>query len=671
MIDTNYVINQLIDFAVIGILILGVWQFRAPRSARFGNLTAAFALLCAFVLVLSRNGIIDPGIVVISLLAGSAAGYLVARVVSMVQIPSMVAFQHGAGGIAAFLVSLVELTRGAHALELVNEISGILGLTIGSLTFSGSMIASAKLANKMRQTPQILPTHSYLTMMNLLAILVLGIAALYVPSGARLYLFLILITLSVAFGIIFSIRIGGADMPVLISFLNATAGLAAAFCGMIIENKLLIACGATVAASGSILTHVMCKAMNRSLFRVFVPISEKSKSMPGSTGENTATDLSGGEPSPDIRQINAENNFEKAIKIARDAKKLIIVPGYGMALAQAQSEVVSFAKKMINMGKDVKFAIHPVAGRMPGHMNVLLAEADVDYDMLVEMDTVNPEFKATDFVLIVGACDVVNPAAINIDGTPISGMPILLTHEAKNVVCCNLDDKPGYSGVKNPLYESSNTVMLPGDAKKTVQQLMENIAGEKSRGEIAVVTHSSLTDRTTDAVGALTSAKKVIIIPGYGMALAQAQFKVVELASILEKIGVSVKFAIHPVAGRMPGHMNVLLAEAEVDYEKLFEMEMVNPEFMETDVALIFGACDVVNPAAISIEGTPISGMPILMAHEAKKIIICNYDEKPGYSGVENPLYDNKKTILMFGDAKSTASDLIETLRSHHTNAEI
>ena len=665
MIDTNYVINQLIDFAVIGILIFGIWQFRAPRSARFGNLTAAFALLCAFVLVLSRNGIIDPGIVVISLLAGSAAGYSVARVVSMVQIPSMVAFQHGAGGIAAFLVSLVELMRGAHALGLVNEISGILGLTIGSVTFSGSMIAAAKLANKMRQTPQILPAHSYLAMMTLLAILALGIAALYVPSGARLYLFLILIALSVAFGIIFSIRIGGADMPVLISFLNATAGLAAAFCGMIIENKLLIACGATVAASGSILTHVMCKAMNRSLFRVFVPISERSKSIPGSKRESAATGLSGRDPSLNIRQINAENNFEKAIEIARDAKKVIIVPGYGMALAQAQLEVVSFAKKMVDMGKDVKFAIHPVAGRMPGHMNVLLAEADVDYDMLVEMDTVNPEFKATDFALIVGACDVVNPAAINVDDTPISGMPILLTHEAKSVVCCNLDDKPGYSGVKNPLYESSNTVMLPGDAKKTVRQLMENLADEKPRGEITV-TDSSRADRTADAVGALTSAKKVIIIPGYGMALAQAQFKVVELASILEKMGVKVKFAIHPVAGRMPGHMNVLLAEAEVDYEKLFEMEMVNPEFTETDVALIFGACDVVNPAAISIEGTPISGMPILMAHEAEKIIICNYDEKPGYSGVENPLYDNKKSILLLGDAKSTASDLIETLRSSH-----
>ena len=298
----------------------------------------------------------------ISLLAGSAAGYAVARVVNMIQIPSMVAFQHGAGGIAAFLISFVELTRGAHELGLMNKISGILGLAIGSMTFSGSMIAAAKLANKMKQTPQILPAHSYLVLMNLLAILGLGIAAFYVPSGTRLYLFLALIALSVAFGIIFSIRIGGADMPVLISFLNATAGLAAAFCGMIIENKLLIACGATVAASGSILTHVMCKAMNRSLFRVFVPISKKKKSAPASAEDISGTDLSGCDPLLDIRQVNPENNFEKAIEIARDAKKVIIIPGYGMALAQAQFEVVSFWKKDDRYGQGCKIR-HPSCSR--------------------------------------------------------------------------------------------------------------------------------------------------------------------------------------------------------------------------------------------------------------------------------------------------------------------
>ncbi|MBC2743760.1 MAG: NAD(P)(+) transhydrogenase (Re/Si-specific) subunit beta [Desulfosarcina sp.] len=586
MTDSNNAITLLIDFSVIAVLIVGIWQFRAPRGARFGNLTAAFALLCAFILVLYRNGVIDAGTVVLSLLVGSIAGYAVARSVSMIQIPAMVAFQHGAGGIAAFLVSLVELMRGAHALDLINEVSGILGLTIGSLTFSGSMIAAAKLANKMRQTPQVLPAHTYIVLGNLGVLLAIGLAALYVPSGAKVYLYVAQIALSALFGIVFSIRIGGADMPVLISFLNATAGIAASFCGMVIENQLLIAFGATVAASGSILTHVMCKSMNRSLLRVFVPHTEKRvnarKKMPdaGSGGPGHAM-------AADSRQVDTNHRFAKAAGIVADARQVIIVPGYGMALAQAQLAVVSLVKKMVAMGKDVKYAIHPVAGRMPGHMNVLLAEAGVDYDMLVEMDAINPEFQNTDLVLVVGACDVVNPAAIDVPGTPISGMPILLTHEAKNVVCCNFDDKPGYSGVPNPLYEKSNTVR-----------------------------------------------------------------------------GADVKYAIHPVAGRMPGHMNVMLAEAEVDYDNLLEMDEVNPLFAETDVVMVFGACDVVNPAAIQSEGTPISGMPILMAHEAKKIIACNFDKKPGYSGVPNPLYDNSKTIMMLGDAKKSANDLISSLQS-------
>ena len=665
MIDSNNALTLLIDFAVITVLIVGIWQFRAPRGARFGNWTAALALLCAFILVLYRNGIIDTGTVVLSLLVGSIAGYAVARTVSMIQIPAMVAFQHGAGGIAAFLVSLVELMRGAPDLGLINEVSGILGLTIGSLTFSGSMLAAAKLANRMRQTPQILPAHNFLVLANLVLLLAIGLAALNVPGNARVYLYVVQIAFAALFGILFSMRIGGADMPVLISFLNATAGLAAAFCGMVIENQLLIAFGATVAASGSILTHVMCKAMNRSLLRVFVPHTKKrantGDAMPdtGSRGPGQAT-------AKDSCPADTDRHFSKAAGIVANARKVIIVPGYGMAIAQAQLSVVALAKKMEAMGKDVKYAIHPVAGRMPGHMNVLLAEAGVDYDMLVEMDAINPEFRSTDLVMVVGACDVVNPAAIDVEGTPISGMPILRTHEAQNVVCCNFDAKPGYSGVHNPLYEKDNTVLLPGDAKKTVQQLLDTLTDETSE-EKATPADDTAQDRTADAVSALASAKKVVIIPGYGMAQAQAQFKVVELAALLEKRGASVKYAIHPVAGRMPGHMNVMLAEAEVDYENLLEMDAVNPQFSETDVALIFGACDVVNPAAIQTDGTPISGMPILMAHEAKTIIVCNFDKNPGYSGVPNPLYDNSKAIMLIGDAKESANDLILSLRLGET----
>ena len=661
MIDSNNTLTLLIDFGVIAVLIVGIWQFRAPRGARFGNWTAAFALLCAFTLVLYRNGIIDTGTVVLSLLVGFIAGYAVARTVSMIQIPAMVAFQHGAGGIAAFLVSLVELMRGTHTLGLINEVSGILGLTIGSLTFSGSMIAAAKLSNKMRQTPQILPAHNFLAPTNLVILLAVGMAALYVPSDAKVYLYVVQIAFAALFGIIFSIRIGGADMPVLISFLNATAGLAASFCGMVIENQLLIAFGATVAASGSILTHVMCKAMNRSLLSVFVPYTKK-RANTGDEMPDTGSSRLDPAMATGSRQAGPDHHFSKAAGIVANAQKVIIVPGYGMAMAQAQLSVVALAKKMEAMGKDVKYAIHPVAGRMPGHMNVLLAEAGVDYDMLVEMDAINPEFRSTDLVLVVGACDVVNPAAIDVEGTPISGMPILRTHEAQNVVCCNFDDKPGYSGVFNPLYEKDNTVLLPGDAKKTVQQLLDSMTGEKSE-EQTTTSDANAPDHNADAVRALASAKKVVIIPGYGMALAQAQFKVVELASLLENRGARVKYAIHPVAGRMPGHMNVMLAEAEVDYENLLEMDEVNPQFLETDVVLIFGACDVVNPAAIQTEGTPISGMPILMAHEAKKIIVCNFDKNPGYSGVPNPLYDNCKAIMMIGDAKESANELILSLR--------
>ena len=671
--ETYSAINMFLDFFVIGILIIGIWLFHWPHRAKFGNLTAAFALTCAAALVLYRNGNLYPYIMLFSLGVGSAAGYWVARRIGMIQIPAMVAFQHGAGGVAAFFLSLAELMRGSQHLGIINEISGLLGLTIGALTFSGSMIAGGKLSNKLGQTPRILPNHTRLVMINIAFIIALIIAALFGPISARILSYILIIFLSVLFGILFSIRIGGADMPVLISFLNATAGLAAAFCGMIIENKLLISCGATVAASGSILTHVMCKAMNRSLFRVFVPVQESGhKTDPKVNNKHSlAPDPIEKEvPHQSIKTIGEKTDFQKAAEIAHKADKVIIVPGYGMAVAQAQFEVIDLSNQMISMGKDVKFAIHPVAGRMPGHMNVLLAEAGVDYDMLEEMDAINHEFRDTDFALVIGACDVVNPAAIQVDGSPISGMPILLTHESKHVVCCNLDDKPGYSGVKNPLYENTNTIMLPGDAKQTVRQLLENLsetppAQQSSTQEPTANNKQDSKNRYLEsAITALSSAKKIIIIPGYGMALAQAQFKVVELASTLESMGAEVKFAIHPVAGRMPGHMNVLLAEAEVDYDRLCEMDEINPEFSQTDVVLVFGACDVVNPAAIDIEGTPISGMPILMAHNAKKVIVCNFDANPGYSGVENTLYKNPKTIMIIDDAASTANHLIDELKA-------
>lgn len=654
----------LIDFTVIVILIFGIWQFREPLRAKNGNMTAALALFLAFMLVLYRHGIVDITTVVISLLVGTVAGLALARVVSMIQVPAMVAFQHGAGGVAAFLVSLVELSRTNHALSLVSEISGVLGLAIGSLTFSGSMIASAKLANKMHQAPQVLTHHNLFVILNFIALVVIGAISLIVPASVAPSLFVLEIFLGIGFGVLLAIRIGGADMPVLISSLNATAGLAASLCGMVIENQLLIAFGATVAASGSILTYVMCKAMNRRIGKVIFPDYKPQKPV----SKTTTTP-----PSPLKPEVNATAAADPAAELTdavaaiQGAKKIIIVPGYGMALAKAQQDVATLAQELMDMGKEVKYAIHPVAGRMPGHMNVLLAEAGVDYDMLVEMDVINPDFHITDLVFVVGACDVVNPAAIKVEGTPISGMPILQAHEAKKVICCNFDRKPGYSGVENTLYVQENTIFLEGDAKNTIQRLKQSLDTTIPAEAAPDVADAPASDTIATAGASLAAAKSVVIIPGYGMALAKAQFKLVELAALLEQGGANVKYAIHPVAGRMPGHMNVLLAEADVDYENLLEMDEVNLLFGETDVAMVIGACDVVNPAAIATEGTPISGMPILLAQDAKQVIVCNFDTNPGYSGVPNPLYDNSKTILLLGDARETIINLFEAMMTVKT----
>ncbi len=473
----DFKFELLIDLAIILVFLGGFRLFRTPRGARTGNLLAAFALLLAVAVVLWRHRILQPELVLIALLAGSLVGWMVAMRVNMIQIPAMVAFQHGAGGVAAFLVSFVELTRGAE--PGMAKISGLLGLIIGAVTFSGSLIAAGKLASLIKQPPVNLPKHSWL-IIGLVVLLALGgVAAGGVEGQTLVYYLLVLIVLSVALGLVFSIRIGGADMPVLISFLNATAGLAAAFCGVIIQNRLLIACGATVAASGSILTHVMCKAMNRNLLKVFIGFQSKVAAKPEALIKDPEPQLNGassdkGEPAP--ASPASGDPLTAAVEASHNAKSIIIIPGYGMALAQAQFLVVELATLMEKMGKRVRFAIHPVAGRMPGHMNVLLAEAELDYDKLCEMDDINPEFKDTDLAIVVGASDVVNPAAITIADTPISGMPILLAHEAKHVLVCNLDARPGYSGIENPLYQQHKAILLFGDAKTSIQNLIKGLS---------------------------------------------------------------------------------------------------------------------------------------------------------------------------------------------------
>lgn len=478
-----------IDLVIILILILGIRQFRFPKGARRGNMTAAVALACAVVVVVLRHNILEPEIVIGTMLVGSVIGVGIAVRVSMIQIPAMVAFQHGAGGVAAFLVSFVELTRIAGPGTAVGKVSGILGLAIGAATFSGSMIASGKLANVLKQPPILLPKHSWIVLGLVILTVLFGIVAGYSDGSVLDSALLLLLVLSVLLGLVFSIRIGGADMPVLISFLNATAGLAAAFCGVIIQNRLLIACGATVAASGSILTHVMCKAMNRNLLNVFMGFQEKV-----AFDWTAQLSIEEGEQRDSVSPVNKETQappdprekkdpMAEAIEVLQESKKIVIIPGYGMALGQAQFKVVELTNLLERLGKEVTFGIHPVAGRMPGHMNVLLAEAEVPYDKLLEMEEVNPQLRETDLALIVGACDVVNPAAMSLEDTPISGMPILMAHEAHRILICNLDEKPGYSGVENLLYNEEKTIMLLGDAKETLDNLIQGVNGDPGGGQ--------------------------------------------------------------------------------------------------------------------------------------------------------------------------------------------
>jgi len=643
--------DVLIDVAIIILLIVGIAQFRAPRGARLGNGIAAVALAAAIAVVLVRNNVAPWPLVAGTFVVGAALGIWVAVRVTMIQIPALVAFQHGAGGVAAFLVAFVELTRTTAELTTLGVVSGLVGLVVGAATFSGSLIASGKLAGKLKQRPTVLPAHNLVLLSLALLVVAAGIGAGLASGGLAILILALLVALSTTLGVVFAVRIGGADMPVLISFLNATAGVAAAFVGVVIESRLLIAAGATVASSGSILTAVMCTSMNRSLLNVFVGIKAAATPSPG---------VPSAAPAAPAAPALADDPLAQAVAALREASSVIVVPGYGMAQAHAQFAVVGLAEALERQHKQVRFAVHPVAGRMPGHMHVLLAEAEADYEKLFEMKDIADDFATTDVVLVVGACDVVNPAAVESQGTPISGMPILPAHQAGRVIVCNLDEKPGYSGVPNTLYDNEKAILLFGDAKQTVGELLSGLEAAPA----APAAPALADDPLAQAVAALREASSVIVVPGYGMAQAHAQFAVVGLAEALERQHKQVRFAVHPVAGRMPGHMHVLLAEAEADYEKLFEMKDIADDFATTDVVLVVGACDVVNPAAVESQGTPISGMPILPAHQAGRVIVCNLDEKPGYSGVPNTLYDNEKAILLFGDAKQTVGELLSGLEA-------
>ncbi|MHB8900998.1 MAG: NAD(P)(+) transhydrogenase (Re/Si-specific) subunit beta, partial [Thermoguttaceae bacterium] len=346
-------------------------------------------------------------------------------------------------------------------------------------TFSGSMVASAKLAGWVRQKPYSLPGHRAVFLALLVVIAVAAFRAASLPGSAGVRLAVAVGLVAILLGLVFSVRVGGADMPVLISLLNAFSGLSAGICGIVVKSHVLTACGATVAASGLILTYAMCLAMNRSLWAILWPApataTPAAPTPPPQANSQPATGPQEPpeEPAPDAPPADP---FALATDALRQARNVIVIPGYGMALAHAQVATVQLADRLRHMGKQVKFAVHPLAGRMPGHMHVLLAEAEVDPDLLFDLGEVNSEFAATDLALIVGACDVVNPAAASVEGTPISGMPILAAHEAGRAIVCNLDARPGYSGVENILYQKDTTILLLGDAQQTVSRLLGAMA---------------------------------------------------------------------------------------------------------------------------------------------------------------------------------------------------
>ena len=654
--------------AVLSILVLvGIAMMSKVKSAARGNALSATAMGLGVIVTLLKLQVVTFPWLIGGILIGGIIGVLLYTRVKMIQMPQMVALLNGIGGGASALVGALTLFQLTESNVYFTLVTAFLAIIIGMLTLVGSLVAAGKLHRVLPQKSVVWPFHNVATSLTLVvAVFFLLIGTLnYVVPSALIYAMIGTMLFSALFGLYFSIRVGGADMPITISLLNSLSGVAGAIAGMAIGDIFLVAVGGVVGASGLLLTQIMCRAMNRSLVNILIPHG-KAKAPAKATAPATPAPKTPIAPQPK----QESSPIDQAVAMLRGAKRVIIVPGYGMALAQAQQEVKQLADKLARGGADVKYAIHPVAGRMPGHMNVLLAEANVDYDSLYEMEAINDQFANTDAVIVIGANDVLNPAARNAEGTPIYGMPVLNVDQAKQVIICNFDLKPGYAGVENPLYSRGEGVALClGDAKATIDQILSGLDSSAATAQPA--SSSPASDPISQAAGMLRGAKRVIIVPGYGMALAQAQQEVKQLADKLAKGGADVKYAIHPVAGRMPGHMNVLLAEANVDYDSLYEMEAINDQFANTDAVIVIGANDVLNPAARNAEGTPIYGMPVLNVDQAKQVIICNFDLKPGYAGVENPLYSRGEGVaLCLGDAKATIDQILSGLDSSAATAQ-
>lgn len=446
-----------------GCFILGLKDLGSPKTAVKGNGLAALGMAMAVVVTFFHPQIEHYGLILTAIALGSVIGIVSSKVVQMTQMPQMVALFNGLGGGASALVGAGEYIRQVDKVGYILPdiyVIAMMSLLIGSITFSGSMVAFAKLQGILKGTAIKFPFQRMVSLALLVAFPVY--AAVFFQSSHPMIGSVVLMLIALAIGKLVVLPIGGADMPVVISLLNSLSGVAASIAGFVIMNEVLIISGALVGASGLILTQIMCKAMNRSLWNVVFGNFGASKSLSAEAG--------GAEDRP-VRSVGPE----EAAMVLGYASKVVIVPGYGMAVAQAQHAVREVFDLLEERGVDVKFAIHPVAGRMPGHMNVLLAEASVPYPQLKEMEEINPEFPKVDVVLVIGANDVVNPAARENPGSPIYGMPVLEVDKAKNVIVIKRSLNPGFAGIENELFYRENTMMLFGSAKGVLESLAADI----------------------------------------------------------------------------------------------------------------------------------------------------------------------------------------------------
>jgi H+-translocating NAD(P) transhydrogenase subunit beta len=449
--------NSLVQYSYIVAAVLfiyGLKELGSPATARRGNFISAIGMLLAVVAGLLDQAIVDFQWIVLGIVIGAVIGGAAARLVQMTAMPEMVALFNGFGGMASLLVGWAAITNDAGTFTLITIILSIL---IGGVTFTGSMIAYGKLSEKIGSGAVLFSGQQVVNSFIVLGIL--GGSVMFCMEPSNLLWLYLVIALSLLFGVMAVIPIGGADMPVVISLLNSYSGLAACAAGFAVNNNILIVAGSLVGASGIILTQIMCKAMNRSLANVLF-------SGFGS-GKVETTKVEG-----EIKPISVQD----AYYILEAASTVAIIPGYGMAVAQAQHVVKELSVLLEKNGAEVTFGIHPVAGRMPGHMNVLLAESDVPYDQLLEMDEINPRMENVDVAIVIGANDVVNPAARENEGSPIYGMPVINVDQARTVFVLKRSMASGFAGIENPLFYKDNTRMLFGDAKESISGLVREFA---------------------------------------------------------------------------------------------------------------------------------------------------------------------------------------------------